>query len=75
MISYEIENANKNNLTKFDIKDQLEHYQVIDKFPSNLKYVNSYTDPKTGTTATAFLSTYTDKVTVGMTRTNIHKTF
>ena len=52
-ISYEIENANNNGL-KQKIVEQIEDLKQNDKFPSNLKYVDSYTDPKTGTTTTAF---------------------
>ena len=44
-ISYEIENANNNGL-KQKIVEQIEDLKQNDKFPSNLKYVDSYTDPK-----------------------------
>ncbi len=48
-------------------------YQQIDilkdryKFPSNLEYVDSYTDSLTGVTTSAFLNKDTGKVTLGMT--------
>ena len=72
MMSYDIENANDNDLSKSDINDQLENLKETNKFPSNLEYVDSYTDPNTGTTSTAFLNKDTGKVTVGMAGTNVH---
>ena len=72
MMSYDIENANDNDLSKSDINDQLENLKETNKFPSNLEYVDSYTDPNTGTTSTAFLNQDTGKVTVGMAGTNVH---
>ena len=72
MMSYDIENANDNDLSKSDINDQLENLKETNKFPSNLEYVDSYTDPNTGTTSTAFLNKDTGKGTVGMAGTNVH---
>ena len=72
MMSYDIENANDNDLSKSDINDQLENLKETNKFPSNLEYVDSYTDPNTGMTSTAFLNQDTGKVTVGMAGTNVH---
>ena len=72
MMSYDIENANDNDLSKSDINDQLENLKETNKFPSNPEYVDSYTDPNTGTTSTAFLNKDTGKVTVGMAGTNVH---
>ncbi len=37
------------------------------KFPSNLEYVDSYTDSLTGVATSAFLNKDTGKVTLGMT--------
>lgn len=71
-ISYEIENANNNGLKKHKIDTQISILQKFNKFPKKLKYVDSYTDPKTGTTTTAFLNKDTGKLTVGMTGTNFH---
>lgn len=73
LISYEIENANYNGINKDDIYNQLEKLKKSYKFPKNLEYVSSYTDPKSGTTASAFKNTDTGKVIVGMTGTNVHK--
>ncbi|PTI04593.1 hypothetical protein BU096_11470, partial [Staphylococcus xylosus] len=72
-ISYEIENANTNGLDKNKIEMQIQKLKNGKEFPSNLEYVDSYTDPHTGTTSTAFLNKDTGKVTVGMTGTNVHK--
>lgn len=72
-MSYEIENANNNGLKKNKIDTQIEKFKEKGKFPRNLKYVDSYTDPKTGTTTSAFLNKETGKVTLGMTGTNLHK--
>lgn len=71
-ISYEIENAKNNGLKTKKIVEQIEDLKQSDKFPSNLKYIDSYTDPNTGTTSTAFLNKDTGKLTVGMTGTNFH---
>lgn len=71
-VSYEIENANDNNLGTDKIRNQLEKLKTKDQFPSNLEYVDSYTDPKSGTTSAAFLNKDTGKVIVGMAGTNIH---
>lgn len=53
-ISYEIENANNSGLKRDKINEQIEGLKEYDKFPGNLEYVDSYTDPKTGTTTSAF---------------------
>ena len=50
MMSYDIENANDNDLSKSDINDQLKNLKETNKFPSNLEYVDSYIDPNTRTT-------------------------
>ncbi|MEX2948364.1 hypothetical protein ABH521_006755 [Staphylococcus warneri] len=71
-ISYEIENANDHGLRINKINRQINDLKKYDKFPENLDYVDSYTDPNTGTTATAFLNNDTGKVTIGMTGTNVH---
>lgn len=73
LVSYEIENANYHNLSKFTIREQIQNLKNANKFPKNLEYVSSYTDPKSGTTASAFKNTDTGKVIVGMTGTNVHK--
>lgn len=73
LISYEIENANLRKLKNKEIKDQINDLRKHKKFPQNLEYVNSYTDLKSGTTASAFKNTDTGKVIVGMTGTNVHK--
>lgn len=71
-ISYEIENANDNGLEKEKINGQINSLKNDGDFPKNLDYIDSYTDPSTGTTATAFLNKDTGKVTVGMAGTNFH---
>ncbi len=71
-ISYEIENANNSGLKKGKINEQIEGLKEEGKFPKNLKYLKSYTDPNTGTTTTAFKNKDTGKVTLGMTGTNLH---
>lgn len=71
-ISYEIENANNNVLPKEKIMEQINGLKGNGKFPSNLEYVDSYTDLMTGTTSAAFLNKDTEKITVGMTGTNVH---
>lgn len=47
-ISYEIENANDNGLNKARITEQVTYLKNQDKFPKNLDYIESYTDPSTG---------------------------
>lgn len=71
-ISYEIENANDNNLDNEKIRGQITKLKKGGHFPKNLDYIDSYTDPSTGATATAFLNKDTGKVTVGMAGTNVH---
>ena len=73
MISYQVENANNNNLSNNEINRQVSALSDWRKFPQNLEYVDSYSDPITGTTAAAFLNNDTGKVIVGMTGTNVHK--
>lgn len=72
LISYEIENAKDHGLTNDKIKEQVRDLSRHGNFPQNLKYVESYSDPGTGTTSTAFLNKDTGKVIVGMTGTNVH---
>ncbi|HHD5984266.1 TPA: hypothetical protein ACOTW0_002453 [Staphylococcus aureus] len=70
-MAYEIENANNHNLSKMAIKEQLDRSTERGMFPSNLEYVDSYTDSLTGVTTSAFLNKDTGKVTLGMTGTNL----
>lgn len=70
-ISYEIENANKKSLKKNEIKGQVNRLELNDNFPKNLEYVDSYTDKNSGTTTTVFKDKKTNKVTLGMTGTNL----
>ncbi|HCW9029512.1 TPA: hypothetical protein OYK83_002733, partial [Staphylococcus aureus] len=69
--SYEVENANNNGLSKRDVINQFNDLKKMKKFPSNLEYVDSYTDSLTGVTTSAFLNKDTGKVTLGMTGTNL----
>ncbi len=52
--SYEVENANNNGLSKRDVINQFNDLKKMKKFPSNLEYVDSYTDSLTGVTTSAF---------------------
>ena len=52
-ISYEVENANLYGADSEDITRQIE-YLKAKKFPSNLEYVDSYTDSLNGVTTSAF---------------------
>ncbi|AJC94933.1 hypothetical protein [Staphylococcus hyicus] len=72
LISYEIENANYKGLNKHEIYGQIDQLKVNKDFPKNLEYVDSHTDPITGTTVAAFENTDTGKVIVGMAGTNVH---
>ncbi|MDR6744469.1 hypothetical protein [Staphylococcus epidermidis] len=49
-ISYEIENANNNNLNRDAISEQIKDYKIKGEFPSNFEYVDSYIDSNTRTT-------------------------
>ncbi|NGL50513.1 hypothetical protein G0X41_11575 [Staphylococcus aureus] len=73
LFSYEIENANLNNLNKDRIMKQVKILKSQKKFPSNLEYIDSHTDKKYGVTASAFLNKDTGKVVIGMTGTNFKK--
>ncbi|EVV74840.1 hypothetical protein U198_01403 [Staphylococcus aureus H69239] len=66
-ISYEVENANLYGADSEDITRQIEYLKAKKKFPSNLEYVDSYTDSLNGVTTSAFLNKDTGKVTLGMT--------
>ena len=49
-VSYEIENANDNNLNRDAIREQIKDYKIKGEFPSNLEYVDNYIDPNIRTT-------------------------
>lgn len=70
-ISYEIENAKLYGIKSKTIGRQIDQLKEAKKFPSNLEYVDSYTDSLNGVTTSAFLNKDTGKVTLGMTGTNI----
>ncbi|NGD23882.1 hypothetical protein G0Y09_12980, partial [Staphylococcus aureus] len=70
-ISYEIENAKLYGIKSRTIGRQIDQLKEAEKFPSNLEYVDSYTDSLTGVTTSAFLNKDTGKVTLGMTGTNL----
>ncbi|HCY9578796.1 TPA: hypothetical protein O2E02_001208 [Staphylococcus aureus] len=72
-ISYEIENANINDLSNRSITRQMNIIRKNSRFPSNLEYLDSHTDKKYGVTASAFLNKDTGKVVIGMTGTNFKK--
>ncbi|HCU7782176.1 TPA: hypothetical protein OVB49_001718 [Staphylococcus aureus] len=72
-ISYEIENANINDLSNRSITRQMNIIRKNGRFPSNLEYLDSRTDKKYGVTASAFLNKDTGKVVIGMTGTNFKK--
>ncbi|WP_445816012.1 hypothetical protein [Staphylococcus aureus] len=72
-ISYEIENANINDLSNRSITRQMNIIRKNGRFPSNLEYLDSHTDKKYGVTASAFLNKDTGKVVIGMTGTNFKK--
>ncbi|UXU66636.1 hypothetical protein MUA52_00415 [Staphylococcus agnetis] len=72
-ISYEVENANYNNLSNLKIREQFISLSEIEMFPKHLKYVSSHTDPVSGTTVCSFENTNTGKVIIGMTGTNLQK--
>lgn len=74
-ISYEIENAIKNELSEKKIKKQLEILQKNDKFPPNLEIVDAFYDPKTSSSGVAFLDNNTGKVIVGFAGTNFDSGF
>ena len=72
-ISYEIENANINDLSNRSITRQMNIIRKNGRFPSNLEYLDSHTDKKYGVTASALLNKDTGKVVIGMTGTNFKK--
>lgn len=69
-LSYEVENANLNDLSKNNLQMQFDRSKVANEFPSNLEYIDSHTDKNSGVTASAFLNKDTGKVIIGMTGTN-----
>jgi hypothetical protein len=69
-ITYEVENAHVKDLKKEDINKQIIKLQEKNKFPKNLQYVDSFYDPKTSSSGTAFLDLNTGNVVVGFAGTN-----
>lgn len=70
-ISYEIENGIYHGLTDKQLKKQIEKLQKRGQFPSNMKYIDSFYDKKTGLSGTAFLDQTTGKVVIGFAGTNL----
>ncbi|PTJ89090.1 hypothetical protein BUZ56_03765 [Staphylococcus hyicus] len=69
--SYEIETNMLNDLTKKDINFRIEYSALKNEFPSNLQYVDSFLDKKTGMSGVAFKDNNTNKVTIGFAGTNV----
>ncbi|AJC95085.1 hypothetical protein [Staphylococcus hyicus] len=69
--SYEIETSMLDNNNKYIIKDMLKEDYKNNEFPSNLQYVDSFLDKKTGMSGVAFKDNNTNKVTIGFAGTNV----
>ena len=69
-VSYEIEKLLVKNKNK-NIGNYINELKKNNKFPPNLKYVDSYYDEKTGTSGSAFLDTNTGKIVLGYAGTNM----
>ncbi|MCQ9300772.1 hypothetical protein NQ043_06350 [Staphylococcus hyicus] len=59
------------NNNKYIIKDMLKEDYKNNEFPSNLQYVDSFLDKKTGMSGVAFKDNNTNKVTIGFAGTNV----
>ncbi|MFS7002475.1 hypothetical protein AB6863_09415 [Carnobacterium maltaromaticum] len=69
-VSYEIEKLLVKNKNQ-NIGNYINELKKNNKFPPNLKYVDSYYDEKTGTSGSAFLDTNTGKIVLGYAGTNM----
>lgn len=71
-IAYEIEKLHVNGVKKGDVQGQINKLKNRHKFPSNLDYVDSFYDQKSGLSGVAFKDSNTGKVTVGFAGTNVN---
>ena len=70
-ISYEIEKAKSKRLEYKAIDGQIIKLQERGNLPTNLKYIDSYTDKWTGISTSAFFNKDTGKAIIGVAGTNI----
>ncbi|WP_341775981.1 hypothetical protein [Staphylococcus hyicus] len=69
--SYEIETSLLNNKSYEKITNETKRARENNEFPSNLEYVDSFLDKKTGMSGVAFKDNNTNKVTIGFAGTNV----
>ena len=69
--SYEIETSMLNNKSYEKVNNEINRARDNKEFPSNLQYVDSFLDRKTGMSGVAFKDTNTNKVTIGFAGTNM----
>ncbi|MCE5154371.1 hypothetical protein KJB58_07810 [Staphylococcus hyicus] len=69
--SYEIETSLLNNKSYEKITNETKRARENNEFPSNLQYVDSFLDKKTGMSGVAFKDNNTNKVTIGFAGTNV----
>lgn len=72
-ISYGLETAYHQGLTKDDIKYQIKQAKNNDNFPPNLEYKETFNDTKTGLSTSVFVDKNTGKAIIGVAGTNINK--
>ncbi|MCQ9291846.1 hypothetical protein NQ016_10120 [Staphylococcus hyicus] len=69
--SYTIETSLLNDESQESVTNKMNDYKNKNKFPSNLQYVDSFLDKKTGMSGVAFKDNNTNKVTIGFAGTNV----
>ncbi|MDP4461334.1 hypothetical protein [Staphylococcus hyicus] len=69
--SYTIETSLLNSESQESVTNKMNAYINKKKFPSNLQYVDSFLDKKTGMSGVAFKDNNTNKVTIGFAGTNV----
>ncbi|NJH80582.1 hypothetical protein [Staphylococcus hyicus] len=69
--SYEIESLMLKNESNLGVKKEIITSPNNNEFPTNLQYVDSFLDKKTGMSGVAFKDTHTNKVTIGFVGTNV----
>ncbi|MCY1575099.1 hypothetical protein NW127_00225 [Staphylococcus pettenkoferi] len=72
-LSYGLETAYHQGLTKDEIKYQIKQAKNNDNFPPNLEYKETFNGTKTGLSTSVFVDKNTGKAIIGVAGTNINK--
>lgn len=72
-LSYGLETAYYQGLTKDEINEQIKKAKKNNNFPSNLEYKETFNDTKTGMSTSVFVDKNTGKAIIGVAGTNVNK--